>query len=144
VCGGSIDNMYSIPSSEPSISSSPTVFCEDVPGWYDSDVDNCDDYDYYQWCEDFGDSFSGLYNLTANEACCVCGGSIDVMMSFPSSNPSTSFPTQTPTLSSSPTASPHPTVFCEDVSDWVDTWNNNCDDYASNNMCKYYYVIGTN
>ena len=66
------------------------------------------------------------------------------MMSFPSSNPSTPIPTQTPTLSSSPTASPHPTVFCEDVSDWVDTWNNNCDDYASNNMCKYYYVIGTN
>ena len=68
VCGGNIDSMYN--SAEPSISSSPTEFCEDVTGWFDSLLDNCDDYGYYQWCEDYGDSFAGLYNLTANEACC--------------------------------------------------------------------------
>ena len=126
-------------------------YCEDVPGWYDSYYELCIHYTQEDYCEDYGDSFAGLYDLTANEACCgkvkrqiscrkldiaksltklicdtlfiVCGGSIDAMPPRPSAIPSISV---------------SPTVFCEDVPGWFDKDNDTCIEYSELHWCNYY------
>ena len=79
------------PSVTPSFKSSvaPST-CDDVLSWTDSDGNTCQVYADSQWCSgmqnyipDLGD-FSGSHgsnNLTALDACCVCGGG---NISFPS------------------------------------------------------------
>ena len=53
--------------------------CDDVLSWTDSDGNTCQVYADSQWCSgmqnDIPDSdLQGSYNLTAVDACCVCGG----------------------------------------------------------------------
>jgi len=109
----------SIISDTPSIVPSlvPTIYyrCVDVEGWRDEHGDGCALYAHMDHCEDFGDSYA-VDGITANMACCVCGGGFQ-----PSASPSTSpsdFPSLTPSTSpsalpsSSPSVSPteHPTA----------------------------------
>jgi hypothetical protein len=98
VCGGGKDT------SNPSPTSSP-VFCTDSPpGWSDSTGPNydCEYYAVNNNCAKFGDMYE-VNGVTANQACCVCGGGEDA------SNPS---PVSTPT--SSPVANPTVEGLCQD------------------------------
>jgi len=49
--------------------------CSDYPNWFDSDSDNCGWYEdgTNNKCASYGDDYAGINDLTANEACCVCG-----------------------------------------------------------------------
>jgi hypothetical protein len=47
--------------------------CVDVPGWYDSDGDDCNFYAEDNNCQLYGSGFEN-FGYTANQACCVCGG----------------------------------------------------------------------
>jgi len=71
--------MLSMPSVQPSISPAPVEVCEDVPEWVDSWNDTCSAYADHSWCGKYGGYFAGLHNMTANEACCACGGSRSAM-----------------------------------------------------------------
>jgi hypothetical protein len=53
----------------------------DVPGcsnnpsnWVESDGESCSWYALDENCKNFGDGYSGVGNITANDACCACGG----------------------------------------------------------------------
>ncbi|KAL7469316.1 hypothetical protein ACHAXS_009583 [Conticribra weissflogii] len=76
VCGGQqfgerIDNVANSPVSEESKT------CWDQPNWYDSTGDGCGWYERGNNCESYGSQFpSYREGLTANEACCVCGGGL--------------------------------------------------------------------
>ena len=54
--------------------------CRDVPGFFDVDHDGCELYalDPAFYCEVYGDHLDFLPGLTANVACCACGGGIRV------------------------------------------------------------------
>ena len=83
VCGGGLDTPS--PTAGPTIATTaePTVSptaattqCTDNPdGWFDSDgsVYNCAWYAQGTNCADYGDSYANN-GVTANMACCVCGG----------------------------------------------------------------------
>jgi len=52
--------------------------CKDVQGWTDSVLDTCDLYSDYGWCTEYGDGYANTETgLTANDACCFCGGGDD-------------------------------------------------------------------
>jgi len=72
-CGGGTTNGTVAPSPTPA----PTPVCIDDPvGWYDSSSPDytCEWYGSKAWyCESYGDSWSN-FGMTANQACCVCGG----------------------------------------------------------------------
>merc|ERR1719215_2410968 len=70
-----------------------------------------DDYESSSRCELFGDSTSPN-GISANQACCVCGGGKDKGL----------FPTAAPTVSSAPTTSSAPSSVCADKPNWVDTF----------------------
>jgi len=136
-------------------SSSSTSTCCSVSGWIATGIYVCEDYNQNSWwCEIYGDSDVSEDGVSANEACCVCGGGSACYTSFPTS--STSFPSVTPSVPpSSRTASVTPssgtpsyqdTSNCEDTPDWVDSWGDNCSDYASQNWCVKYGGLnaGTN
>jgi len=83
-CGGG--SKY-LPSSLPSTSSRPTgalepsaapveIECIDIAGWFDSSKVSCSQYTTDK-CEKDGGSFSNR-GLTANKACCQCGGGLNV------------------------------------------------------------------
>merc|ERR1719329_1412487 len=55
--------------------------------YYDDDANNT------SRCEAWGDVAGGMFNLTANQACCVCGGGQHTL------------PTASPTVSAAPTVS---------------------------------------
>ena len=87
----------SAPSSTPIIfpSHSPTLTCIDsVENWEDSTGESCDRYVEENWCVEYGDGFAGTNSLTANEACCGCGGGYI-------SSSSTAVPTSVPSNSTS-------------------------------------------
>mmetsp|Transcript_15843 Transcript_15843/g.24667 ORF Transcript_15843/g.24667 Transcript_15843/m.24667 type:complete len:487 (+) Transcript_15843:395-1855(+) len=53
--------------------------CQDEPGWHDEDGDEFDCAFYAEGsnCEDYGSQYP--YNgMTANDACCTCGGGVDL------------------------------------------------------------------
>jgi len=52
--------------------------CSDVPGWYDADGEryNCAWYGEGTNCEQHGSGFANADGLTANDACCACGGGV--------------------------------------------------------------------
>mmetsp|Transcript_27774 Transcript_27774/g.41025 ORF Transcript_27774/g.41025 Transcript_27774/m.41025 type:complete len:306 (-) Transcript_27774:141-1058(-) len=83
------------PSLEPSITS--TVVCENIPGWADATMTKCpwyaqpvreEDDVYYDEdatrCAMFGDQNANTDGLTANDACCVCGGGTISKIEVPS------------------------------------------------------------
>lgn len=77
-------------------------WCMDSPvGWYDSDGPNynCTWYAKGSNCERYGDQFENG-GLTANEACCVCGGGLTGNPSDLSPVPPSVSPTLAPSTSS--------------------------------------------
>lgn len=58
---------------------SDSQVCWDVPNWYDSTGDGCL---WYQTkdngCSLFGSQFPNTDGLTANDACCGCGGGLSL------------------------------------------------------------------
>ena len=89
-----------------------TQACWDEPNWYDSTGDGCAWYEEEHNCEYFGDQFWSVDGLTANEACCACGGGL-------SSAPAVTLAdeNETPGCSDSPF-------------DWFDEYGNGCDWYS--------------
>ena len=68
--------------------------CVDDPiGWYDSggEVYNCDWYKENSWCQ-YADEYPDINGVTANEACCTCGGGEISPTSPPVAAPSTAAP----------------------------------------------------
>jgi hypothetical protein len=118
-CGGGDDtSVTSAPTVSPSIIRSET--CNDVEGWHDSGGAqyNCQWYkanDHNQVCNAYGNMFS-FGGMTANTACCICGGGDDT--SVPS------VPTVSPSIT--------PTETCNDVEGWHDSGGAqyNCQWYA--------------
>jgi hypothetical protein len=47
--------------------------CDDYRNWLDEEGNDCGDYEDERWCLEFGDII-GTDSITAEEACCVCGG----------------------------------------------------------------------
>jgi hypothetical protein len=89
--------------------SSPTgPVCEDVPGWSDSDGDDCNFYAQDGACYVYG-SCCKNDGYTANDACCVCGGG------------------------SSTGTDP-----CVDVPGWSDSYGDDCNFYAQDGACYLY------
>lgn len=89
------------PTASPTKSASPTAQCFNVPYWFDAFGDDCAWYGARaDRCDSFGDSFAGTNGLTANEACCECGGG---------------------------TVTPPPK--CDDTPGWVDEYGDGCDWY---------------
>ena len=109
------------PTASPSISAAPTGLCFDAPNWSDIYGDGCDWYSETS-CSIYGNGYAGASGLTANDACCVCGGG----------NGDGSFPTESPTISSSPI------VQCFDTANWVDSWGDGCSWYNSQEVCLTY------
>lgn len=111
--------------------SSPTPSsgtCRDLNGWMDSAGAGCDWYAKNSNCRIFGSS-SGRYqyiSVTANQACCACGGGRTVGGSSPTPSPSKS-----PT--SSPSKSPVSRT-CTNIQGWYDSGGShfNCEWYALN------------
>ena len=99
-------------SAKPSVSAEPTDPCADVVGWYDKHNDSCDWYtndatdDANNYCATWGDHHGGLYNMTANQACCVCGGGQHMM------------PSASPTVTVAPTNTARPTSECMNHDSW--------------------------
>ena len=164
LCGGGIHVTKSptaTPTASPTVkpSVSPTIpeQCTDVPGWFWAGVHSCDVI-----APTTCDSISTFFThngLTANDACCICGGGLATSTTKPTKTPTASptiapttsptvSPTDSPTagptseptanLTSSPTSTPSAsdqlaTTVCTDESDWY--WNNNpnlkCDTISS-------------
>ncbi|CAB9514551.1 expressed unknown protein [Seminavis robusta] len=80
--------------------------CVDIDGWTDSVGDGCDFYDSENACREAGDSFPGPDGLTANGACCRCGGGGGSSLDS-----------------------------CTDYPGWLDSRGNACDWYKSDNLC---------
>lgn len=126
------------PSQEPSVSNSPTVFCRDIAGWYDIDgprgscswyaADVLDDDDYYSEddtrCALYGHKYEN-FGMTANDACCVCGGGY-YLGQEPTLVPSVShkpiselqLPSYNPTNLHQPSISSDPSLGCVDIPNW--------------------------
>jgi len=51
-------------------------YCEDFDGWISTDGKNCVDYETDALCIEYGDVFDKDGNMSANKACCICGGGI--------------------------------------------------------------------
>ncbi|GFH50147.1 hypothetical protein CTEN210_06623 [Chaetoceros tenuissimus] len=135
-CGGGIGNYPTVtptvsnipssstkPSVSPSLSSIPTIECDDVPGWFDSYGVTCDFYFAEENCDLFGSVDAGPSGLTANDACCICGGGVG------------NYPTVAPTVSNAPT------ITCDDVTDWIDSYDDNCSWYDSKGSCESFGSI---
>ena len=116
--------------------------CFDSPNWQDSfgAQFNCEFYESNDECNLYGNSFRGLYNKTANEACCFCGGG----QSDPSLTISpTISPTNSPTNSKTSVVSTlSPVSGCaNNPQDWHDALLSpiyNCQYYEDNNDCATY------
>jgi hypothetical protein len=115
--------------------------CIDDP-FYDSYGDGCLEYIQNGWCGELAKEWANA-GVTANEACCACGGGRDEKM--PSSAPSISFnpsdslkPSGNPSFSLKPSSSPKPTT-C-DTPGWVDAYGDGCDWYEENDQlgCPIY------
>jgi hypothetical protein len=102
--------------------------CVDSPDWYDIFWDNCDWYASSPFNCEVSDDYANEVGVTANMACCVCGGG---------STASTPGPTH-----AVPPPTPSPTYEgggCVDTPGWHDIFLDNCDWYASSPVnCDWY------
>uniref|UniRef100_A0A7S2NYB0 Peptidase S1 domain-containing protein n=1 Tax=Leptocylindrus danicus TaxID=163516 RepID=A0A7S2NYB0_9STRA len=148
-------------SPSPTTSLAPTSLCVDVPGWVDLHNNGCSwyeqemDEDYFyddsvHWCLYFeGTPTSGI---SVYEACCVCGGGMNLDLDQPTDAPSVSMqptttqsPSVSPTVSAKPTSSSAPTETCVDVPDWIDVYGDDCSFYSEeivDDLFSYYYDDG--
>ena len=119
----------STPSTEPTTSMS--VVCDDVPdwsiiegdsfydcGWYGSPVEPDPTAGYFYddgatRCGLWGNESDAILNLSANEACCSCGGGL-----LSNQYPTTPSPTMSLVPTTVPTLSALPTHFCVDRPGW--------------------------
>lgn len=113
--------------------------CKDYPGWVDSANDSCQWYSRNDNCRKFGrSSGKGKYStVSANEACCACGGGNANIESSPTASPTIS-PTSSPTVS--PTSSVARSK-CESDETWYDSGGTkfNCEWYGRNEKnCEYF------
>jgi len=147
--------------------SDPPPACYDYNGWVDVDERGCHWYEYRDApnCTTLGDLYPNEDGITANDACCYCGGGGS--MNIPSASPSYQYkpsttpsvtPTDKPTHQYEPTVAPsvtssdkpihqyEPTVTltatpaCYDYIGWVDMRGNGCDWYVENDApdCPMY------
>ena len=81
------------------VASCGTCWCADEPaGWIDTYNDDCAAYEQNGYCSDYGDACPDENGVTANQACCTCGGGARGALPTPFPTPfPTSFPTPTPT-----------------------------------------------
>lgn len=94
--------------------------CEDLL-WFDNYGDDCSWYSSTYLCEKYGDLWPNDQGLTADDACCLCGGG--------------NRPTLAPSMS--PSASKPINDSCQDL-DFVDAWGDGCARYEETNACKSY------
>jgi hypothetical protein len=59
----------------------PVADCEDFPNWKDADGNGCDIYEDERCCAKFGKS-ENEEGISADEACCVCGGGDELSDEF--------------------------------------------------------------
>ncbi|KAL7445710.1 hypothetical protein ACHAXM_009879 [Skeletonema potamos] len=79
VCGGGQSSSQAqdqLEIQQQAVGEDHTQACWDEPNWYDSTGDGCAWYEEERKCEYFGDQFWSIDGLTANEACCACGGGL--------------------------------------------------------------------
>ena len=114
-CGGGSHTFP--PTNSPTISLSPTKFCLDTPNWTDMYGAGCDYYEETDECS-IADADAGEMG-PATLHCCYCGGGSHTLP-----------PTNSPTASSSPSISSHPTAFCLDTPNWKDKFGDDCYYYA--------------
>ncbi|GFH44180.1 hypothetical protein CTEN210_00654 [Chaetoceros tenuissimus] len=123
----------------PTPSPAPLFECTDTPlDWHDADGEdfNCTWYAEGSNCEVFGDCCADENGVTANMACCVCGGG-DGSSNTPSP---TSFPTTTSSVfpTSTPSTTSAPSFECTDTPlDWHDA-----DGEDFNCTCKHGCACG--
>uniref|UniRef100_A0A7S2KW41 Uncharacterized protein n=1 Tax=Leptocylindrus danicus TaxID=163516 RepID=A0A7S2KW41_9STRA len=117
-------------SAEPSISAKPTKSCADVPNWHDRHDDGCDWYDAdINRCATYGDHHGGLFNMTANQACCVCGGGDHRM------------PSAAPTVTAAPTITAQPTGECTNHNSWgIEEIEMHCGWFEDDDPLYYFYM----
>jgi len=117
-------------SAEPSISAKPTKSCADVPNWHDRHDDGCDWYDAdTNRCATYGDHHGGLFNMTANQACCVCGGGDHRM------------PSAAPTVTAAPTITAQPTGECINHDSWgIEEIEMHCGWFEDDDPLYYFYM----
>jgi len=145
--------------------SSPPA-CYDYNGWVDIVGNGCDWYEYWDDpdCPDRGDWRPNEDGITANDACCYCGGGGS--MNIPSASPSHQYiptvtpsltptnkpshqykPTVTPSLTPTnkpsyqyePTVTPSATPACYDYIGWVNSNGRVCYWYeVYDNSCPFY------
>jgi hypothetical protein len=111
--------------------------------FYDSEGFDCIIYNTFPYvCGEFAEENANA-GVTANEACCACGGGTNEKR--PSSAPSissspsdSSKPSGNPSVSSSPTDSSKPST-C-DTPGWVDSFGDGCDWYELYDLpgCPYF------
>lgn len=154
ICGGGSNGPPSpTPPSPSPPSPTPPNECTDSPiGWYDSDGENfnCEWYAQGTNCEVYGDDYADANGITANIACCVCGGgttnptpNTKAPTKAPTSSP-TKAPTKGPVASPvtsppapSPVAPPSPPTGCVDTPGWQDYYGDGCDWYENEeNGCE--------
>ncbi|KAK1744100.1 leucine-rich repeat domain-containing protein [Skeletonema marinoi] len=104
--------------------------CFDTPNWEDENGFGCDVYEEYDGCP-FADEYAGDMGPSTTNCCFCDGGSHSLpptnsptMTNSPtkSANPSTA-----PSISNSPTKSANPTQFCLDTPNWKDVDGLGCD-----------------
>jgi len=117
-------------SAEPSISANPTKSCADVPNWHDQHDDGCDWYDAdTNRCATYGDYHGGRFNMTANQACCVCGGGDHWM------------PSTAPTVTAAPTITAQPTGECTNHDSWgIEEIEMHCGWFEDDDPLYYFYM----
>ena len=79
------------------------VIWNDVP-WFDYYVNTCEWYEFEDKCSSQGHMYEN-HGMTANEACCICGGGFRNPTTSPSPTLSPQ-PSASPTLSTQPSSSP--------------------------------------
>eukprot|EP00816_Leptocylindrus_hargravesii_P008624 CAMPEP_0196826896 /NCGR_PEP_ID=MMETSP1362-20130617/93853_1 /TAXON_ID=163516 /ORGANISM="Leptocylindrus danicus, Strain CCMP1856" /LENGTH=1879 /DNA_ID=CAMNT_0042207495 /DNA_START=399 /DNA_END=6037 /DNA_ORIENTATION=- len=157
-CGGGWDETPT-PSNSPTISSHPSQICIDFVDWQDHIDNDCGVYeqhfepgctklnddsfddDYVFDDDDNDDNDNGnndyyySYGISAQIACCYCGGGSEDGLWDWSLSPTVSLssqPSSSPTLSSQPSQSSKPTSLCTDYIDWQNDYGDGCGWYKQN------------
>ncbi len=135
--GGSTGSVPTTTAPVPALAPSPSPIIGDIcsdspPGWHDSGGSffDCEWYDLSNSCEWYGDNFADDYGITANIACCACGGGSTGSI---------------PTPVNPPTPAPSPTHVNGDVCSnsppgWYDSGGStyDCEWYAQSNKCEWF------
>jgi len=103
--------------------------CHDYNGWIDKLGGGCDVYEFYDdpACPQYGSLFPNDDGISANEACCYCGGG---SLKFPSLSPTLSVvPSYKYEPSATPSITPSEIKPCNDYIGWIDSLGFGCNLY---------------